>query len=184
MSDFIDSVVAFGGPRWHRVLKILPVAEMDMMDDAKTRHPLLYWKLGNGDEYYCKCSSLEFQRWGDSVKYQFLAEGILSKESFSNAKGPVESWDVKLTTRAPWSTGINKMKGETSSARVVEIDVDFPAEDKQDIDIVRVEALIPKTSDVDKGKLLKKCVDWGKAVVDANLLYRDIIGELPNGHEI
>ncbi|CAB9505421.1 hypothetical protein SEMRO_230_G093380.1 [Seminavis robusta] len=179
---FVDAVVDFGGPKWNRVLQILPAAEMRKMDDDGSRHPLFFWRIGGGTEFFCKCTSLEFQRWGNSMKYRFKASGHLTDGG--KPIGTPSIWEVNLTSRATWSTELNKMKGTNSSVRVVGINFVYPEGEKRDNDIVRVEALIPVTSDVDKGKVLKKCVDWGKTVVDGNILYRELIDELPADHEI
>ncbi|CAB9523295.1 hypothetical protein SEMRO_1401_G269430.1 [Seminavis robusta] len=184
MADqFVDAVVVFGGPKWNRVLRILPVAEMRKMDDGESRHPLFFWRLGNGTEFFCKCTtSLEFQRWGNSTKYRFKASGHLTEDG--KPIGKASSWDVNLSSRATWATEVNKMKGSTSSVRVVGINLSYSEGERRDNDVVRVEAVVPVTSDVDKGKVLKKCVDWGKTVVDGNIQYRELVQELPIDHEI
>ncbi|CAB9513427.1 unknown protein [Seminavis robusta] len=182
MAEFVDAVVAFGGPVWNLVLCVLPAAELVKMDDADTRHPCLSWRLASGAQFKCKCTSLEFLRFGNSTKYRFKAEGFLIKDGGSS--GTVQSFELNLTMRAPWVTDITKLKGATSAVRMVEINFLIPKEDRKDNDVVRVEALVPITTDVDKGKLLKECIDWAKTVVDGNIRYRDLISKLPANHQI
>ena len=157
------------------MLRIEPVDELDDME-SETRHPVVCWRTGDMKDRRMKCTRVDFDRLLEPPqKFRVVASGIETHEGRETDKPLVH--ELKLTMRKAWTTSITKFRGTKSRVRVVAIDFAFD-DDRSDNDIIRIEILVPKTSDIDKGKKLKLAVDWAKHVVDAGIAYKALVTAL------
>lgn len=150
---------------WTTVLRI------GITDDGG-RHTLVCWRTSVDQEtemdHQMKCSVVLFQCLGNGDKFRIMANG--TKQNDDGEDSSVFAQELRLTNRAPWVTAVTKLLGATSRARMVEVDFAFADGEASERDLVRLEIVVPKTSNSDKGKILKLSLDWAKAEVDAKIL--------------
>ncbi|CAB9509372.1 hypothetical protein SEMRO_387_G132110.1 [Seminavis robusta] len=194
-----DASFSFGTPKWNTIVRIRPADDLERMGGpgSEMRHPLITWrscvKSQDGtmaqETMQMKATSISFDRFGDSVKFRMHVTGYeqTAKDDVHECKPKdfatsklLTTQELRLTTRMKWQTESFKWKSETSglATRTVVIKFMFEEDAMKHSDILRMEVFAPKTADIDKGKILKTAVEWAKLVVDANMKYQELIGEM------
>ncbi|CAB9513797.1 hypothetical protein SEMRO_613_G175630.1 [Seminavis robusta] len=158
---------------WVTVLTVYPVTNLDDMEASDEKHPVILWRMVSGGEWEVKATEILFQRFHGSSKFRFMVKGFLRVDDTINQHQ--EHFPVGLTKRVRWmDPKCTTLRGTKSKSRLVEVVFSYDEESNpQANDVVRVEVIVPKTSDSDKGKPLHKALNWARSLVQTQLDLED-----------
>ncbi|CAB9516024.1 hypothetical protein SEMRO_756_G197680.1 [Seminavis robusta] len=161
---------------WKPIVVLRPVADMDKMG-SPDKYPIVLWRLATDEEWEVKAIEVTLEQFESTPKYRMNVKGFRRVEEKTSEHQ--EEWTVAMTKRVRWSgPKCTTLKGKTSKSRLIGIDFFFSKEDIQNNDVIRLEVIVPKLADVDKGKVLYKAPIWASSVVTTELDYQEMMALL------
>ncbi|CAB9527447.1 hypothetical protein SEMRO_1999_G310140.1 [Seminavis robusta] len=170
------------------LLSYRTIVSLDPIDDAdsmgETRHVAIGFETYDGTIHDYR-GAVTFDRFAGSASYRFHIRGVRAERNDDGTMpndcaldGPIESMELRLTSRFEWYTKFQKIRGNETSGRIIRMRF-LRSKDEQHGDAIRqIDIIVLKTEFEDKGKLLELAVEQAASLVDANIAERKFNDEV------